>query len=323
MNCSIIIRCLNEARHLPKLLDSIAQQTKQPAEVIVVDSGSTDQTVAIARSKGARVVSINPEDFSFGRALNVGAQSATGEILVLVSAHTYPCTETWLAELTSPFADPNVALVYGGQTGDTRSKFSEIQLFHQWFPSQSCDNQQHSFCNNANAAVRKTVWQTIPYDDGIPALEDIHWAKRAIERGLRIVYRAGARIVHVHEERYRQVHRRYVREGMAMRMIFPWERMTLVSACVLAFSAIRSDIHEARKVGVLSAVLASIFRFRLAQYFGTWRGLRWRGSLTGDLRARLYYPKRHQVSAHGEVNTIEKGDNPKPSTAHPAFRRSE
>lgn len=308
MNCSVIIRCLNEAKHLPRLLDAIASQTLRPLEVIVVDSGSTDQTVAIARAKGARVVSIAPEDFSFGRSLNLGCRSANGEILVLASAHTYPCTDTWLADLTEPFKDPDVALSYGGQTGDARSKFSEIQLFHQWFPEKSCDNQTHSFCNNANAAIRRSVWQTLPYDEQIPALEDIHWAKRAIERGLQIAYRAEARIVHVHEEPYRKLHRRYLREGMAMRMIFPYERMTLLHACSLTIRAIRSDIQEARAAGQLRTALESIFKFRLAQYFGTWRGLRFQGALTGELRARLYYPKRPRGNDDGP---------------EPALRRSE
>jgi rhamnosyltransferase len=315
VNCSIIIRCLNEAKHLPRLLDSIARQTLRPLEVIVVDSGSTDQTVAIAKSKGARVVTIAPEDFSFGRALNLGCRSAVGEILVLASAHTYPCTDTWLADLMQGFADPDVALVYGGQTGDERSKFSEIQLFHQWFPERSCDNQAHSFCNNANAAVRRSVWQTLPYDEQIPALEDIHWAKRAMERGLQIAYRAEARIVHVHEEPYRKLHRRYLREGMAMRMIYPYEGMTLLHACSLAIKAIRSDIHEARATGHLRTALGSIFKFRIAQYLGTWRGLRWRGTLTGDLRARLYYPGRPRVSAGSAP--------PDSKEPEPALRRSE
>lgn len=297
VNCSIIIRCLNEERHLPRLLDSIKRQTLRPCEVIVVDSGSTDQTVQIARSRGARIVRIDPQEFSFGRALNLGAQVASGDILVLVSAHTYPCNDTWLINLTQVFSDPAVALVYGGQAGDHRSKFSERQLFQQWFPSKSCDNQTHSFCNNANAAIRRSIWLTMPYDEQIPALEDIHWAKRAIERGFRIVYKAEAGIVHLHDESYRQICRRYRREGMGLRMIVPWETMTFAHACSLAASAIRSDIHEARAEGIFRKTLTSIFCFRLAQYWGTYRGLQSPGTLTSDLRARLYYPKSYHLNA--------------------------
>jgi hypothetical protein len=100
---------------------------------------------------------------------------------------------------------------------------------------------------------------------------------------------------------------------MAMRMIYPYEGMTLLHACSLTIKAIRSDIHEARSTGNLRTALGSIFKFRIAQYLGTWRGLRWRGTLTGDLRARLYYP------GGPKRNTV--GD-PK-GKPEPALRRSE
>ena len=116
MKVSVIIRCLNEECHLPKLLDSIARQTMK-AEVIVVDSGSTDKTVEIARSRAARVIHIKPEDFSFGRALNFGARNTSGDVLVMASAHTYPVHDNWLELLTKPFEDSTVALVYGSQRG--------------------------------------------------------------------------------------------------------------------------------------------------------------------------------------------------------------
>src|SRR3954447_18852087 len=141
MKASIVIRCLNEARHLPKLLDSLARQTLKPFEVIVVDSGSTDNSVEISRSKGARVVHIAPEQFSFGRSLNVGARNVSGDIIIIASAHTYPESEHWLERLIEPFEDADVALAYGGQHGDQCSKFSEHQIFKQWFREESVQNQ--------------------------------------------------------------------------------------------------------------------------------------------------------------------------------------
>jgi glycosyltransferase involved in cell wall biosynthesis len=109
MKISVIIRCLNEARHLPKLLDSFARQTLKPFEIIVVDSGSTDDSVEISRSRGARIVHIQPEQFSFGRSLNLGVRNASGDVMVIASAHTYPVSEHWLEWLTEPFEDPAIA----------------------------------------------------------------------------------------------------------------------------------------------------------------------------------------------------------------------
>lgn len=61
---SIIIRTKNEAKRLPQVMTLLAQQTDQDFEVVVVDSGSTDDTVAIATHHGARIVHLAPEAFT-------------------------------------------------------------------------------------------------------------------------------------------------------------------------------------------------------------------------------------------------------------------
>ena len=159
MNCSIIIRAYNEATHLPRLLEGISQQTIKDVEVILVDSGSTDATVSIAESLGARVVKIPAEEFTFGRSLNFGIQAAKHEFVVIASAHVYPVYPDWLECLLRPFDDDRTAVVYGKQRGTRTSKFSEHQIFQQWFPDEDTQRQPSPFCNNANAAIRRTLWE--------------------------------------------------------------------------------------------------------------------------------------------------------------------
>lgn len=67
---ALIIRAFYEEAHIGRLLTGVMHQTKIPDEIIVVDSGSTDATLAIAAAFPVRIVPIAPEDFSFGRALN-------------------------------------------------------------------------------------------------------------------------------------------------------------------------------------------------------------------------------------------------------------
>ena len=77
IKCSVIIRCYNEEQHMGRLLSGIMQQTVKNAEIIIVDSGSTDATLSIASRYPVQILSIRPEEFSFGRSLNVGCPVAS------------------------------------------------------------------------------------------------------------------------------------------------------------------------------------------------------------------------------------------------------
>jgi rhamnosyltransferase len=59
------------------------------------------------------VIELPARSFTFGRALNLGAANARGEILVALSAHAFAPDPGWLERLTEPFADPRVACVAG------------------------------------------------------------------------------------------------------------------------------------------------------------------------------------------------------------------
>ena len=287
---SIVIRALNEAEHLPALMNSIAAQTLPPDEVILVDSGSTDGSVRIAEEFGSNIVHIPPGEFTFGRALNWGCEAAKGELLVFVSAHVYALSPTWLADLVEPFKDERVGLSYGGQTGDHRSNFAEIQLLKRWFPDEQTLDQQNPFCNNANCAIRRSLWSENPYDESLPGLEDMAFARSIREAGHRIAYVPQARIAHVHEEALRQTFNRYRREAMAYQNIFGSQDLGLGKSIALAGETIvkdtRAAIHQRRPAVVVSAI-----GFRLAQFAGAWAGHRADPSETRQIVRRMYYPR--------------------------------
>lgn len=288
---SVVVRALDEADHLPALLAGIEAQTRQPDEIILVDSGSVDDTVAIGEKAGAIVVHIAPEDFSFGRALNMGCAEASGEVLVMVSAHVYPTDEHWLANLVAAFDSETVALVYGRQTGDERTHFSEMEILRRWFPDRSDPNQDNPFCNNANCAIRAALWREIPYDESLTGLEDMAWAHEAMSRGHRIRYVADATVVHVHTESFAQIRNRYRREAIAHKDIFGHQRIGALEAVGLFLMNTGRDYLAAVPRRKVLRNLVGIPRFRAAQFIGTWQGFRQVGSPTRDLKRRFYYPK--------------------------------
>jgi len=289
---SVVVRSYNEERHIGRLLLGISQQTLPPHEVIVVDSGSTDSTVAIARDMGARIVPIDKRDFTFGRALNVGCAAATGDILVFASAHVYPTYRDWLERLARGFDDERVQLVYGRQTGNHLTQFSEMQIFNRWFPSQSVSPQKSYFCNNANCAIRTSAWQRQPYDEALSGLEDLAWAKVIQAKGGWIAYDALAEIVHVHEETWDRVRNRYRREAIAMRHIDDKASFSAIDFINLLIGNTMTDMRHARREKKLRAHWRQILAFRFNQILGTYQGYNGAPEITDELRRRFYFPHR-------------------------------
>lgn len=310
MNCSIIIRAYNEEQHIGRLLEGIAHQTIKDVEIILVDSGSTDSTVSIAESFGTRIVRIASEEFTFGRSLNFGVQAATREYIVIASAHVYPVYPDWLETLLNPFEDERVALAYGKQRGPESAKFSEQQIFHQWYPDASDLNQATAFCNNANAAIRKSLWEKNHYDETLSGLEDLAWAKWAKEQGYAIAYVADAEIAHVHRETPRGVFNRYRREAMAFKQIHPEAHFNVYDFARLTATNVFSDLYHAAREGVLWKSVASIFWFRFMQFHGTRLGYRELSQLTPQLRETFYYARerKKKEAKKREVEPIRYND---------------
>lgn len=291
-HCSIVIRAYNEEKHIGRLLTGILQQTVEDVEIILVDSGSTDATVAIASRYPVKVVHIEPDEFTFGRSLNLGIEHTSGELIVMASAHVYPVYPDWIAQLLHPFEDPQVALVYGKQRGNMTTKFSEHQLFAKMYPEQSTLRQRSPVCNNANAAIRRSLWLHHRYDEDLTGLEDLDWASWAISQGHFLAYAANAEVVHVHSETYGQVYNRYRREAMALKHIRSEEHFNLLDFLRLYVSNVVSDCWFAARERLFLREFSGIIRFRFAQFWGTYKGFSISGPLTGQLKQTFYYPRR-------------------------------
>ena len=287
---TIIIRCYNEEEHIGRLLSGITQQTEKDVEIILVDSGSTDATLSIASQYPVKVVYISPEEFSFGRALNLGCKIASSEYLIFISAHCWPVYKDWLEQLIEPFNDPTVALVYGKQRGNEKSQFSEHQIFASWFPNHSNSNQSGPFSNNANCAIRRDLWKEAPYDEELTGLEDLDWAKKAIDKGYHIAYSAEAEIVHVHKETPQRIYNRYRREAIALKAIFPQQKFTLWDFISLSTINIIGDCIIAKRNRILCKNIRSILIFRLMQFWGAYKGNSQCERVSADLKRAFYYP---------------------------------
>lgn len=164
--------------------------------------------------------------------------------------------------------------------------------------------QPTAFCNNANAAIRRSLWERNPYDESLTGLEDLAWAKWAKEQGCEIAYAAEAEIVHVHNETPRGVFNRYRREAMAFKRIHPESHFNLYDFIRLTSMNIFSDVYHAARERTLMKNLASILWFRFMQFHGTRAGYRESGMVTPQLRETFYYA-RERKSEEGRKRDVE------------------
>jgi glycosyltransferase involved in cell wall biosynthesis len=292
LKASIVIRTYNEQRFLAELLAGIREQrTDFEHETVLVDSGSTDRTVAIAEEFGCRIERIEKDRFSFGRSLNIGCRAARGECLVFVSGHCIPADEHWLGRLVAPLGRDSIAYTYGCQRGNGQSRFSECQIFSKYFPDKSRVPQEGFYCNNANAALLRSVWEQHPFDEDLTGLEDMHLSKQLVGKGYKVGYVADAAVYHLHDESWAQVRRRFEREAIALQHIMPEIHLSITDFMRYFTSAVLLDLGSALQRKMLRRLAGEIFMYRLMQFWGAYRGNHMHRRLSRARKEQYFYPK--------------------------------
>jgi peptidoglycan-N-acetylglucosamine deacetylase len=127
---SIVVPALNEEKMLPACLESLKKQnSKVEYEIVVVDNGSTDNTVQVAKNNGVRVISCPQKGVAFAR--QAGAEAAKGEIIIQVDADTiYP--DTWLAKIAVKFTNRKKAVAIAGRyVYDVPTGWSPMETFYR------------------------------------------------------------------------------------------------------------------------------------------------------------------------------------------------
>lgn len=212
---SIIIPTKNAGAEFRDTLVAIRKQTRE-SEVIVVDSGSSDDTLDLALQFGARTFSIAPESFNHGETRNLGIRHATGQVCIMLVQDAVPIGETWLETLTAPFSDKQVVGVTGRHVArpdsdlvgrwqvEYQSEFLGekmlVQHMESWDTFLTLSFQERlrlvSF-DNVCSALRRDFWEKCPFYP-LPFAEDLDWGVRAMAAGYRLVYDPSVRVVHSH-----------------------------------------------------------------------------------------------------------------------------
>lgn len=212
LSASVIIANWNGARHLRVCLDSLRRQTHPDFEVIVVDNGSTDESVAMVQREYPDVQLLAlPENYGFVVACNRGAALARGEVLVMLNNDT-EAEPGWLEALcraleAHPEAGAAASKLLLFDRRDTLHSAGDI-LGPDFMPANrgvwEVDRGQYDHdpwvfgaCGGA-AAYRRTVWEQLGgFDERLYMyLEDVDLAWRMQQAGWRTLFVPEARVYH-------------------------------------------------------------------------------------------------------------------------------
>jgi rhamnosyltransferase len=224
---SVILLTKNAGDVFPITLDVIfGQECDYPFEVIVVDSGSSDDTLNVARRHPVELHQIRPEEFGHGRTRNLGARLAKGRYLVYLTQDAVPASRNWLSQLVANLeGDDKVAGVFGGQRpqegADPFQEYFLQRTYHNRRMVKTAGNKpltlENIFFSNVNSAIRKDVWQQYPFEEEIIMSEDQAWAKRVLLAGYILVYDPDAMVYHSHNYSLMSVLRRNFDSGYSLK----------------------------------------------------------------------------------------------------------
>ncbi len=191
---SIVIRTFNSGGTLGAVLKRLDREAHD--QLVVVDSGSTDSTLALAAQAGAEIVHLPAKEFTYGRSLNKGFEAARHEWVLVLSSHCIPMRGDMLGvyrRALRRFPDTVAAAVGPVLWSELDRKLARgITLYDD-------ADLRYGFgfgAGNPNSLYRRDLWRRHSFDETLPAAEDLEWYAWAVRNGLVVA------AVHEAEVRY-------------------------------------------------------------------------------------------------------------------------
>jgi len=232
---SVLVLTKNEAANIDTCLKCVlSQECEGTLEVIVIDSGSTDGTIEIARRHPVRIEQIQPGEFHHAKTRNYAASLATGEFLVYLAADACPASTNWLRSLISNFADDSVGAVYGrhlpkpGCNAERQAVLGTVYGDDRVLKKTSQRSElgyRYYHFSTVNAAIRRDVWEAIRFPEELKVFEDVGIAKRILDSNWTIVYEPRAAVYHSHNHTTLGLFKRYFDAGIIWKRLEIWDSM--------------------------------------------------------------------------------------------------
>ncbi|MEK7498055.1 MAG: glycosyltransferase [Patescibacteria group bacterium] len=157
MKVSVCVTTFNEKKTIERLLESLILQTKKPSQIVIVDAGSTDETVGIIKKyKKVKLIIAGGASSTKGR--NIAIKNSKYDIIVTTDAGCV-ADKFWLKRITEPFRDREVDMVAGFYNMETKTSFQKaLAGFMGVLPSRF---DEKFLPSTRSMAFRKSLWKRV------------------------------------------------------------------------------------------------------------------------------------------------------------------
>jgi glycosyltransferase involved in cell wall biosynthesis len=208
MKTSLICTVLNEEATIKNFLNSIAKQTRNPEEIIIVDGGSTDKTLAVIASslKTAKQsppikIIFKKGNRSIGR--NEAVKQAKGDIILCSDAGCL-LDKDWTKSITEPFTNSDVDVVAGYYKGDSKTLFQKCLIPYVLIMPDKI-NPNNFLPASRSMAFKKTIWKKVKgFNEKYSHNEDYVFAKDLKKINAKIVFKKDAIVNWIPRDSLRQ-----------------------------------------------------------------------------------------------------------------------
>lgn len=221
---STVILTMNAEHNIAQLLDALHRQTVCPDEVIVADSESADNTVALAMERGARVLPIERKTFNHGGTRDAVLRQSNGDYVLFLTHDAIPADVYLIERLLNTLEDcPKMAVAYARQLPRQDATAMERLIRTYNYPAVSHAYEAKDiptrgikafFMSDVCALYRRAAYETIGgFETDIKTNEDMFFAAKAIKKGFSVGYAAEAKAIHSHNFSLKEQYRRNYIQG--------------------------------------------------------------------------------------------------------------
>jgi len=268
----VIMRSRNSSATIHHVLSALYSQDFQDFELLVVDSGSTDNTLEIVGQFPHRLIRIGQSAYFPGVVLNDAIAQTDAETLVFLNSDCVFLDPGGLRALLTALHDEAVDAVFGRQVARPEAHLWVQRDYAASFPA-STPAPPWMKMSLAIAAMKRSAWERHKFYVDAWASEDQEWANWAGQHGLRIDYVPEASVMHSHNYTLRQLHgRRYV-EGEADAFIYRDRAGVLRTARRTLADFARDSLYALKRLDALDVARALPRRF--VYHYAYYKGHRW------------------------------------------------